>query len=687
MLSFSALGALVLCGFYPSFANAVTIPSHGSSVAGKGAEFDVQHLSLRAAAPIGTAIDRSSWKVTCDSFHTGNECSKAIDNDKNTFWHTAYSSISNPKPPHTITVDMGTTQNVNGISMLPRQDGNENGWIAGHTVSLSSDGKNWGAAVALGTWYDDGTEKYSNFETKPARYVRIVAATEANGNPWTSIAELNIYKAASFKAPAKGIGQWGPTLDFPIVPVAGAVEPTSGKVVVWSAYRYDEFGGSPGGYTLTSEWDPKTGLMSQRTVSNTDHDMFCPGISMDGDGQIVVTGGNAAKRTTLYDSPSNSWIKGPDMNIARGYQSSATTSNGRVFTIGGSWSGGVSKKNGEIYDPATKSWKMLPNADVTPMLTADKQGLYRADNHAWLFGWKNNTVFQAGPSTAMNWYYTSDNGDVKPAGSRKSSRGVDPDAMCGDAVMFDAVKGKILTFGGSPSYQDEDATANAHIVTIGSPGDNAQVSFASNGLYHARTFHTSVVLPDGSVFITGGQSYGVPFADSTPQLTPELYVPGKDQFFQQQPNSIVRVYHSISLLLPDATVLNGGGGLCGTCTTNHFDAQIFTPAYLYDGNGNLAKRPSIQSVSATTVKLGGTITIKTDSSVSGASLIRYGTATHTVNTDQRRIPLALNKKGANGYSFVVPSDAGVALPGYWMLFVMSQTGVPSVAKTVKVVLN
>lgn len=683
MPSLLALGTFI--SGLPSLALAISIPSSDSSISGKGAAFDVQHLSLRAAAPIGTAIDRFGWKVSCDSAHAGNECSKAIDGDKNSFWHTAYSSTSNPAPPHTITVDLGSSQNVNGISVLPRQDGNENGWIARHVVSVSPDGTTW-TPVASGTWYDDSTQKYSNFETKPSRYVRVVAVSEANGNPWTSIADLNVYKAASYKPPAKGIGQWGPTIDFPVVPVAGAVEPTSGKVLVWSAYAYDQFGNSPGGYTLSAEWDPKTGVVSQRTVSNTDHDMFCPGISMDGDGQIVVTGGNDAERTTLYDSASNSWISGPNMKVSRGYQSSATTSSDRVFTIGGSWSGGVSKKNGEIYDPASKSWKMLPGADVTPMLTADKQGLYRADNHAWLFGWRNGSVFQAGPSTAMNWYYTDGNGSVKPAGQRKSSRGTDPDAMCGNAVMFDAVKGKVLTFGGAPSYQDTDATTNAHIITIGTPGSDAQVVFASNGLYHARTFHTSVVLPDGSVFLTGGQSHGVPFADSTPQLTPELYVPGQDRFFQQQPNSIVRVYHSMSLLLPDGRVFNGGGGLCGTCATNHFDAQIFTPAYLYDGNGDLAKRPVIESVSTSSVKVGGKLTVKTDLGVASASLVRYGTATHTVNTDQRRVPLTLSGRGANEYDVVVPGDPGVALPGYWMLFVMNQDGVPSVAKTIKVVL-
>ncbi|KJK95442.1 hypothetical protein H633G_00621 [Metarhizium anisopliae BRIP 53284] len=249
--------------------------------------------------------------------------------------------------------------------------------------------------------------------------------------------------------------------------------------------------------------------------------------------------------------------------------------------------------------------------------------------------------------------------------------------MNGNAVMFDARAGRILSFGGSPSYQNSDASAAAHLITIGDPGKPADVRFASNGLWSPRAFHTSAVLPDGTVFITGGQSYAVPFSDETPQLTPELYDPVADAFYKQQPNSIVRVYHSVALLLPDATVLSAGGGLCGDCNTNHFDGQVFTPQYLLTKDGQPAVRPVIRSATLS----GRTVAIETDSSVASASLIRFGTATHTVNTDQRRVPLTLVRAGDNRYTAEVPADPGVVLPGYYMLFVMNDKGVPSVSKT------
>lgn len=632
---------------------------------------------LFAAPPDGNEIISAGWKVTCDSFEPGNECVKAIDGNNGSFWHTA---INNANLPHQIVVDLGLTKNVNGISALPRQDGNSHGWITAHEVAVSADNKNW-ETVALGAWYGgDETPKTANFETRSIRYLRLRATGEAGGNQWTSLAELKVYEAKAGPTAYNGKGQWGPTINFPTVPVAGTVDPLSGQVLVWSSYTYDNFQGSPNDRVFTALWDPATNIVTPKLVDSTDHDMFCPGISIDGTGQLVVTGGNSASKTTLYDFRSQTWIPSADMNVARGYQSSATLSDGRVFTIGGSWSGGWFKKNGEVYDPRTKKWTLLNGADVTPMLTNDARGIYRSDNHGWLFGWKKGSVFQAGPSTAMNWYTTSGAGGVTPAGKRSSSRGADPDSMNGNAVMYDAAQGKILTVGGSPSYDDSSATAHAHIITIGDVGTQAQVKFASNGMYSARAFHSSVVLPDGTTFITGGQSYAVPFSDENAQLTPELYDPAADAFTQQQPNSIVRVYHSIALLMHDGRVFSAGGGLCGGgCKVNHFDGQIFTPQYLLTSSGQPATRPVIQSVTQSD----RSIKIATDSAVESASLVRFGTATHAVDTDQRRIPLTLHGNGTTQYTTVVPSDPGIVTPGYYMLFVMNSKGVPSVSKTVQ----
>jgi galactose oxidase len=632
--------------------------------------------ALLAAPPAGGPISRTGWTVTVDSFEPGTEGAKVLDGDANSMWHTARSTA---KPlPHTITIDMKRVYNVNGLTYLPRQDGSSDGNIGQHQIFLSTDGRDFGSPVALGAYLDDRSEKVTAFETKPAQYVRIVALTEAGGRgPWTSAAEINVYAANSFTTPAKGLGRWGPTIDFPIVPVAAAIEFETGRVLTWSAFSPSSFVGGNGGMTVTATYDPSSRTVSQRTVSNTNHDMFCPGISIDGKGRLIVTGGNNAPRTSIRDPGSDTWAVGPDMRIARGYQSSATCSDGRVFTIGGSWSGGEGGKNGEIYDLNANTWTLLPGTPVAPMLTADFAGVFRSDNHAWLFGWKRGSVFQAGPSKAMNWYGTSGTGSQTGVGNRAA----DGDAMCGNAVMYDAVGGKILTAGGSPNYEGTQASGNAYVITVGEPNNRPTVEAVSSMAY-PRTFANAVVLPDGQVFINGGQTVGRPFSDDGATLTPEMWDPGSRRFRSLLPNSIPRTYHSVSLLMLDGTVFTGGGGLCDTCSTNHFDAQIYTPPYLLNDDGSLRSRPVINSVSAKSVSVGGTLTVNTNSAIASMSLIRYGSVTHALNTDQRRIPLTPRPAGTNTYTVTIPTDPGIALPGYWMLFAIDSAGVPSVAKTV-----
>ncbi|KAL9107328.1 MAG: hypothetical protein Q9227_007780 [Pyrenula ochraceoflavens] len=488
------------------------------------------------------------------------------------------------------------------------------------------------------------------------------------------------YPLSSFGA---GIGQWGPTIQFPLVPSAAAILPDTGELLTWSAYSKNNYGAGVSGLTQTAVYNPSNGAVTQYTVSNTGHDMFCPGVSIDFNGRVVVTGGDTANKTSIHNTAtSDGWLAGGIMNIPRGYQSSTTVSDGRIFTIGGSWSGGYGGKNGEIFNPSTNSWSLLSGCTVAPMLTADAQGIFRQDNHAWLFAWKNGYVLQAGPSKAMNWYTTTGSGSQKSAGTRTG----DGDAMNGNAVLYDAVAGEIATFGGSPSYQYSYATKNVHLITLPStPGSNPTVQTLTSMSY-ARAFANAVALPDGKIFVVGGQTYAIPFSDGNSSLTPEMWNPTTQTFTKMAPLSTPRNYHSVALLLPDATVFNGGGGLCGTCTTNHLDGAIYSPPYLFGADGKTkATRPTIASVSATTVAVGGKLSVKVTGSVTTFSLIRIGSNTHTVNTDQRRVPLTPSGSGGN-LTVTLPGDAGVVLPGYWYLFAVDSSGVPSVAKTVKVTL-
>jgi len=630
------------------------------------------YLAFMAIASLVSGVS-----ITVDSFQVGNEGAKAIDGNTSTFWHTEYSPTL-AALPHSAVIDLTQAELLNGFTYLPRQDGTKNGNIGQHTIELSLDASTW-TLVANTTFIDDSSLKETGFTNTQARYIRITALTEAgNRGPWSSAAEFGVNLAPTSTVN----GQWGPVIAFPLVPAAAFVVHDTGKIVTFASYEVNTFGGS--GNTYTATYDPATGIVTERDVVNTDHDMFCPGMSIDANGRAVVTGGDDASKTSIYDPATDSWSVGATMQIARGYQASATLSDGRIFTIGGSWSGGRGGKNGEIYNASSNVWSLLSGCPVAPMLTDDSGGIFRQDNHGWLFGWKSGSVFQAGPSKAMNWYGTSGSGSQTSAGLRAS----DGDSINGNAVMYDAVNGKIFTAGGAPSYQDDDATSNVHLITIGTPNTTPTVQTLSSMNYQ-RAFANAVILPNGKIFVTGGQVHAVPFTDTTAILTPELWDPATQTFTVLPAHTVPRTYHSIALLMLDGRVFTGGGGLCGDCPTgetNHEDAQIYSPAYLFNSDGTAATRPTITSISPTTLAVGGQITVVAGSTISSFSLIRYGSATHTVDTDQRRIALTPTTTSGTTYTLTVPSDSGVALPGYWMLFGLNSAGVPSLAKTVKITL-
>ncbi|KAI9775230.1 MAG: hypothetical protein M1839_001348 [Geoglossum umbratile] len=651
--------------------------------------------------------DRAKWIVKCSSEHAGHECSKAVDGSDRTFWHAKVDTTGqqlNPWPL-AIDIDLRVVKNVNAISVKPRFNVANKGVVAGHIVYLSLDGKRWGDPVAYGAWSGDETDKYAIFEPQPAQYVRFQATSAVDGKPFISIEDFSVWADDQFIPSPPGLGKWGPAINFPLVPVAVFANPTSSEVIAFSSFLRDNYSQDRTNHsTLISTWS-RTGRTITESVVATEHDMFCPGTAYDVDGRMVITGGVSDKRTTIYDPNTGKWSNASQMNIGRGYQGSTTFGDGRIFVIGGSWAppgaANLGNKTGEIYDRKADKWTKIDDCLAKPLQTTEDWDLdYRSDNHIWLFGWKDNSIFHAGPAKQMNWItITGTKGAIVKAGTRgEPGKPVDSDALCGVAAMYDAVKGKILTAGGAPQYKYCDdirsgkahkpATNHSFIITLGNVNATVHVEEAGEGMQFQRVYHHAIILPNGDTFIVGGQKLGQPFTDQTPVLTPEIYSPAKGRWTSVATHSIARTYHSFGLLLQDATVLVGGGGLCGGgCIANHFDAQIYTPQYLLTPNGDPAPRPLITKLSPTATPPGANLTITTKSEVVAASLIRYGSSTHSLNNDQRRIELALYPVGtAFQYTASIPPEKGIAIPGYWMLFVIDALGVPSEAKNVQILI-
>ena len=59
-----------------------------------------------------------------------------------------------------------------------------------------------------------------------------------------------------------------------------------------------------------------------------------------------------------------------------------------------------------------------------------------------------------------------------------------------------------------------------------------------------------------------------------------------------------------------------------------------------------------------------------------------GATTHANDMNQRYIPLTVAQR-AGGVTLTAPASADLATPGYYMLFLLNDQGVPSVAKFIR----
>jgi hypothetical protein len=260
-------------------------------------------------------------------------------------------------------------------------------------------------------------------------------------------------------AAAANLARWSNVIGLPLVPTAAANLP-DGRVLLWSAEDRFNFGTDAGGQTYTVIFDPGTGAATERLVTETGHDMFCPGTANLADGRILVNGGLSSGRTSIFDPASGAWTRAADMNIPRGYQGTTPLADGSVFTLGGSWAGGVGEKHGEVWTAAA-GWRRLPGVPVDGFLSVDNTRVFGMDSHLWMLSMGNGRVLHAGPGMEMHWIDTAGDGRVSSIGPR----GDDEFSINGNAVMYDI--GKILKVGGAPGYEGVPANANAYIIEAG----------------------------------------------------------------------------------------------------------------------------------------------------------------------------------------------------------------------------
>ena len=490
------------------------------------------------------------------------------------------------------------------------------------------------------------------------------------------------------------IGQWEPSFSSGIV-VHAAVLP-NGKLLHWAPS-----GSNPP--TFSRLWncvltnglcDPDVnGANSQDIFYNTT-DLFCSGHSFLPDGRLFAAGGSVfgtaelgTAATTIFDvnpqpSPSPIATSGPTMTNGRWYPSTVTLGNGETAILSG-----IHCSFGQQTPCQNYEFNMIPevlNAAGTSLRTLSSAQLFlplfpRVHLAA------DGRVFYAGPNSPGRWLNTAGTGSwgatLKPYFYSQAPNFI-TDRDSGSSVMYDVDK-VMIAGGGNPP------TNTCETIDLTNEVGNWT---ATGSMQYARRHLNLTILADGKVLATGG-TMGPGFDDScSPNAVhaAELWNPATGAWTTLASMANRRQYHSMAVLLIDGRVLVGGNtGSPPTsedCKSNDpvYQQEIFTPPYLFNPDGTPATRPTI-SYAPDTVSYASQFMVNAPNAISIAkvTMVRLSSVTHSVNMNQRINHLTFSRVGM-GLRVNTPANGNVAPPGHYMLFLINNAGVPSVAKIIKI---
>lgn len=531
-------------------------------------------------------------------------------------------------------------------------------------------------------------------------------------------------------APAPGaadpvVGAWSEIFDWPIVAIHMAQLHT-GEILVWSSKGEEPHLLDPSGDCF----DEAGGCFTQK---ENPVNIFCAGQTHLDDGTIIVNGGhvrnNVGEPDTFlfqYDLETDDWSWTPvgeieDTDFARWYPTLTTLPDGRVLNVSGSQKVCVNGADAgelcmvhedcapaaeenctaqliatpELFDPATRTWEPLP------LITQSVQF------YPFNFVDPDGTVFFAGADVGasgadvpptQSHVFDVDNETLTPTGAVSAEDG-------GSAAMY--APGRILKTGGTSG--SSTAIADAEIIDLA----GAAVWAPTDPMNVPRRRHNLTVLPDGTVLVTGGTRVAnrefeieetcggtdggavCSSDDDCPAdvdcdkntmgeqhwvSEAEIWDPGTGSWTLMAGNQVPRMYHSTALLLPDGRVLSAGGGRGGGAVSNYSNAEIFSPPYLFTGTPRpvIAEAPEI-------IHYGEVFEVESPEAadVDRVSLIRLAAVTHSFDQNRRFVPLVFSPSGDQELEIDAPSSPNEAPPGWYMLFLLSEEGVPSVARFVR----
>jgi hypothetical protein len=490
-------------------------------------------------------------------------------------------------------------------------------------------------------------------------------STEAQ-KPFIEPAEMKHEKAAVrafIEAAPQTNGRWDTlTLLMPINPVHVALM-HNGKVLVIAGS-----GNDPDNKTLEAAvWQPGPDIVRTFRI---DWDMFCNGMVIMPNGQPFVLGGTLKyddflgyRKTAMFNPATETFTNTPDMSGGRWYPTGTVLGDGTVLVLSGlnDTSGGVNTTV-QIFKAGawTPAGTVFPGPPLYPREHLLPSGKVFEDGAN-----PNSQMFDPATKT---W---------KPVATTKFGKNRD----YGTSVLLpltpaNSFKPVAMILGGGPGGANVTNTTELIDLSAANPQ-------WVNGpaMVKPRIQLNATILPNGKVLVSGGSTEDE--KPATGVLEAQLYDPASNSFASGSTMAFPRVYHSNTLLLPDATVAALGGNPERKVYEPHI--EIYSPPYLFNGDGTPAKRPVISHVSSANIGYGATFQVHSPDAtgIKQVVLIRAGAVTHAFDMEQRLVGMTFTAQ-PGVLQVKAPADGNLAPPGYYLLFILNAQGVPSVAQFVHI---
>jgi hypothetical protein len=464
------------------------------------------------------------------------------------------------------------------------------------------------------------------------------------------IYQLGLISTEASAAPVD-VGAWSAPFDIGVIGIHSVVLPT-GQVLLFS-YNDATVG------SRAALYDPVTGTLTAVNIPYS-RDVFCAGHSLLPDGRMFATGGHipggsfgiGVKETDVYDPSAQTWTPGPLMSQPRWYPTNVVLGNGKTLIFGGDVNASTSAVTVDSFDPDTETLTTLPSTANRDLNLYPRMFLL-PDGKIPFVNLLKTVTFN--PST-NSW-------------SRAVARqnfGSRTDTL--SSVQLPGLT-EIMNIGGKNKVSG--TTATAEIIDLSEPTPRWRYT---GSMHYPRIDGNAVLLPDGTVLMVGG-GLG-PGKYQNPVLQSELYDPATETWTVMAAQSVPRMYHSTAVLLPDGRVLSAGED--HGSDANQRSAEIYSPPYLFRG-----ARPTV-STAPDSVGYGQqfTVTSADASDITRVAMMAPGSVTHALDNGQRYVDLSFTYAGGDNLTLTSPPNGNTAPPGWYMLFILNSSGVPSVASWV-----